>query len=212
MGFKAIIFDWDGVVVDTLQVQAKLYRAIEQAFHVQFFPQGKTDFKDFFELDWKKFYREFGFSDEEVLKIGKYYLEETRKLQSQIKPFPHIPAVLEEASKRMKVVLLTSNYKDNIIPIMKQHGIAQYFSYIHDGHNSAIKPDPAVITHTTKEIGIPPQDCIFVGDMDEEIIMAKKAGIGKVIAVTYGFHSLKRLKDTGADAIVNKPEEILQHL
>jgi phosphoglycolate phosphatase-like HAD superfamily hydrolase len=51
------------------------------------------------------------------------------------------------------------------------------------------------------------KDAAFIGDMDGDIVCGKAAKIGKIIAVTYGFHLKHRLKD--ADVIIDSPEELL---
>jgi phosphoglycolate phosphatase len=61
------------------------------------------------------------------------------------------------------------------------------------------KPDPSGALELAATLGVPPCDCLVVGDSTMDIDTAKRAGM-QSCAVTWGYHDAARL--AGADAIV----------
>ena len=74
------------------------------------------------------------------------------------------------------------------------------------------KPHPAPLLEAAERLGIAPNDCVYVGDDERDILAGHAAGMGTVAAV-YGY--LGVAKDPlgwGAHAIINSPLELLQLL
>jgi phosphoglycolate phosphatase len=61
------------------------------------------------------------------------------------------------------------------------------------------------------EAGIAPSDTVVIGDAIYDILMAKAAG-AKAVGVSWGYGPVEDLRAAGADAIVNLPHEILDHI
>ena len=72
----------------------------------------------------------------------------------------------------------------------------------------ATKPDPALTLKTMGEMGVKPQECVFVGDSGMDAATAVNVGC-KGIGVLWGFRTEEELLKNGASYIVNKPSEIL---
>lgn len=74
------------------------------------------------------------------------------------------------------------------------------------------KPHPAPLLEAAERLGIAPNDCIYVGDDERDILAGHAAGMGTVAAV-YGYLGLAQDPlDWGAHAIINSPLELLQLL
>ncbi len=71
------------------------------------------------------------------------------------------------------------------------------------------KPDPALTLKIIDELGVKPQECVFIGDSGMDMAVAKNAGC-VAIGVTWGFRTKDELLENGADYIVNEPMEILE--
>lgn len=200
---KSIVFDWDGVLADTLWILEEIYATMCAHFGARNPPQGT----DHFDVDWKHHWTVLGFGDR-LKEVQALYLKESIKYEGKTKLFPGIAAMLDELGKRTKIAMLTNNYAENILPILEQNNVHMHFAFIHDAHHEHTKPDPHIITLTAERLGITPAEMIFVGDMDKELEMARKAGVGKVIACAYGYHSEKRLAPMNPDKIVYSPQEL----
>ena len=74
------------------------------------------------------------------------------------------------------------------------------------------KPHPAPLLEAAERLGIAPNDCIYIGDDERDILAGHAAGMGTVAAV-YGYLGLAQDPlDWGAHAIINSPLELLQLL
>ena len=70
------------------------------------------------------------------------------------------------------------------------------------------KPDPEGALKIAAQFGICPEDILFVGDSDVDMRTAKNAGM-TAVGVSWGYRDEETLRKTGADYIVNTPEELL---
>ncbi len=74
------------------------------------------------------------------------------------------------------------------------------------------KPHPEPLLEAARRLGLPPADCVYVGDDERDIVAGRAAGMGTV-AATYGYLGAKL--DVGswaADAQINSPLALLQLL
>lgn len=77
---------------------------------------------------------------------------------------------------------------------------------------SKCKPDPEPLLHACKLINVIPEECVYIGDAERDIIAGKRAGMQTIIA-NYGYLSFHDQSDTWkADAIINQSLEILDWL
>jgi phosphoglycolate phosphatase len=73
------------------------------------------------------------------------------------------------------------------------------------------KPDPAGAILIAREMGIQPENMIYVGDSDVDMITAGRAGM-HAVGVSWGFRTREELQDNGARIIINHPAELLRIL
>jgi N-acetyl-D-muramate 6-phosphate phosphatase len=74
------------------------------------------------------------------------------------------------------------------------------------------KPHPAPLLEAASRLNISPDQCIYVGDDERDIVAGLAAGMGTV-AATYGYLGAKtNPKEWGAHASINSPNELLQLL
>jgi len=74
------------------------------------------------------------------------------------------------------------------------------------------KPHPAPLLEAARQLGLPPQRCIYVGDDQRDIVAGLAAGMGTV-AATYGYLGQQAdVSNWGAHAVIDTPEQLLQLL
>jgi len=74
-----------------------------------------------------------------------------------------------------------------------------------------IKPDPASALHIASHLGIPPEECVFIGDSNVDMQTACNAGMYP-IGVLWGFRKAEELLASGAKLLVHSPAEIIAKL
>ncbi len=74
------------------------------------------------------------------------------------------------------------------------------------------KPHPAPLLEAARQLGLAPQQCLYVGDDERDIVAGRAAGMGTV-AATYGYLGARSdVASWGAHATINSPAELLQLL
>lgn len=81
------------------------------------------------------------------------------------------------------------------------------------GHKpgTAPKPVPTSAREVIREMGVPAERCVYVGDTKVDMLTGKAAGMFTV-GVSWGFRSVKELQDNGADAIIHSADELIEYL
>jgi len=73
------------------------------------------------------------------------------------------------------------------------------------------KPDPAGALFISEQMGISPQNLIYLGDSDVDMIMATRAGMF-AMGVLWGFRTAGELIANGARKLLNHPLEMLDFI
>lgn len=127
-------------------------------------------------------------------------------------PYDGIPQLLTALRKRgIKVAVLY-----NKIDSASQQLIEYFFPGKTDvvfGEHVGVprKPDPTSCRMVMQQLGVQPEQVLYVGDSGTDMQTAKNAGL-YAVGVTWGFRSKEVLLEYGADVLVHRPEQILQIL
>jgi N-acetyl-D-muramate 6-phosphate phosphatase len=71
------------------------------------------------------------------------------------------------------------------------------------------KPSPATLLMACKKVGVKPQNCMYVGDAERDIIAGKAAGMQTVVAL-FGYIDVSdKPAEWGADAMIKTPLELV---
>lgn len=182
--FAAVIFDMDGVIVDTekfyLDTLAKLFEAegIEVPFEDLCVTVGAS-YKDFkrnlvrwFELGGEHL------TEEEAL--ARYNVWEERNQPDFAALLNHgvVETIAELKRRGVRVALASSSPMSNILLVLEVCGLSDAFELVTSGeqfHES--KPNPEIYLHTLENLGLPAGDCCCVEDSVLGITAGKAAGL-----------------------------------
>ena len=70
------------------------------------------------------------------------------------------------------------------------------------------KPDPSGALKIAENFGIKPEECMYIGDTNVDMMTGNRAGMFTV-GVLWGFRGRKELMDNHAHALAEKPEDLL---
>ena len=73
------------------------------------------------------------------------------------------------------------------------------------------KPAPDMVHNALRELGVTVQDAVYVGDSEVDVATARNAGL-PLIAVSWGFRTREQLRAAGAEMIVDTAEELWECL
>ncbi|MDO4998211.1 MAG: phosphoglycolate phosphatase [Neisseria sp.] len=113
------------------------------------------------------------------------------------------------------LVVITNKNEVLAVELLKQLGIADYFSLILGGDSlSEKKPSALPLQHAAEVLGIDVANLLMVGDSENDILAAKAAG-SVSIGVTFGYGDMTLLSQdeaTKPDLLIGALPEIYEHL
>ena len=210
---KAVLFDLDGTLSDTIHTIA-YYGNLALSTHG--FPEIPTE-------TYKKLvgngrdlliHRMLEYhnadTEENYIKVGKKYDDEYENdVMYLTKPYDGTPELLKDLKKDGIKCAVLSNKPHNVtgpvVELLFGKGTLDLCAGAKQG--IPIKPAPDGALEIAKELGLSPEECIFVGDTYVDITTGKNAKM-KTIGVLWGFRDEEELKNAGADFIVSHPSEI----
>jgi phosphoglycolate phosphatase len=132
-----------------------------------------------------------------------------RRLLLRTRPYVGIPAVVERASARASLALLTNKPEPPTHRLLDAFGLARYFPRVIGGEAKfPRKPDPAALRFLITESGNTPQTTLMVGDSMIDIETARRAGTPVCVAM-YGFGKMRGELDLrGDELIAHTPSDI----
>lgn len=111
--------------------------------------------------------------------------------------------------------MITNKNEILAVELLKQLGIADYFSLILGGDSLAEKkPSPLPLKHCAEVLGVDIANMMMVGDSRNDITAAKAAGCFSV-GVTFGYGDMTLLsqeKETKPDWLIGSLPEIYENL
>ncbi|MDP1835011.1 MAG: HAD family phosphatase [Chlamydiales bacterium] len=208
---KAVIFDMDGVLVDTMELHRvsweKLAKKLGKPFSNELFMQGNglPGIAHAFLYRWTTSH------DEAISYVEQkeaIFLETT--LIEGIRPMPGVNDFLEVLSARnIPCAVGTSAPRDNMHSTLKAAGLDSFFkAFVSVEDVTKGKPDPEVFLRAAEKLGMAPEDCVVIEDAFLGVEAAKAGGI-YTIAITHT-HTREELKH--ADLIVGSFAELVKLL
>jgi len=127
--------------------------------------------------------------------------------------YPGVPETLEAFRKKdYKLAIVTNKPYLFVGPILKNLHLDHFFEFWVGGDSlPQKKPDPALLFHASEKMDLPVEECIMVGDSKNDILAANAAGM-QSIGVTYGYNYGEDISLYGPDVIVDDFSDILSCL
>jgi len=201
---KLFLFDFDGVIVDSLA----FYR---ESSGRCFAGMGITDFEDdeaFLDLFDDNFYVALAKRDIDIEEFRQVARRVGPTVDDRIiVPFPGVPAVLEQLAADHPLLVVSSNSGKTIGKILSRSGCDHYFDAVLGSDFLFSKADK--IAHAMEEWKGDRDQTFFIGDTVGDMREAQEAGV-RTVAVTWGWHSRERLAGAAPDYLIDDPVELFQ--
>lgn len=214
MRYKAVLFDMDGTVLNTL---GDLTSAVNHSLSVFSMPERSTEEVAGFLGNGAKYLIEHAVPDgtspdlaEEVLRYySPWYSAHCQILTA---PYPGIVPMMEALKAAGIKQAVISNKQDAAVkPLALQHFPGLLDFAVGESETVRRKPNPDAVLTALREMGIAPADAIYVGDTEVDIETAKNAGIDCAV-VSWGFRSPEQLQAIWDGQIFSSADELKAYL
>jgi len=142
------------------------------------------------------------------------YREHNEPLHDGLEAFAGVQPVLERLrAEGRRLGVVTAKRRATVDLAFGVLPLERYFDAVVTSEQTEHhKPHPEPVLTALDRLGTKPEEAAFVGDSPFDMGAGKAAGVFTV-AVSWGkIHSVERLRETGADAVVHSPEELLDVL
>ncbi len=210
--YKAVIFDLDGTLLDTLEDLADSVNEMLRKFSCP--ERTIEEIRSFVGNGMKKLVERSVSEDFDLKNLGSAYeffrLSYARNMQNKTKPYDGILKCLEELKENGIITVVTSNKNDDAVKNLCKEYFGDLLT-LSVGAKEGVpsKPNPEMVISAMREIGAEKEECIFVGDSDTDILTAKNAGL-KSVGVLWGFRNREILEKAEADFVISHPCEIVR--
>lgn len=207
---KAVIFDMDGTILNTLD---DLSDALEYTFDHFHLPRRTVDeVRQFVGNGIHKLIERAvpeNTPKDDIEKVFNFYVDYYKE-HSLIKTRPY-EGILELIKQLRNVGYMTavvSNKKDAAVKdLCKKLFDGLFDMALGDTDGIRLKPERDMIDMVLNELNVSCEEAIYVGDSEVDIKTARNSNL-KCISVTWGFRERELIESIGTDYIVDTPEEI----
>ncbi|WP_096086516.1 HAD-IA family hydrolase [Agaribacterium haliotis] len=204
------IFDWDGTLSDSTDKIASCMQAAAEDSGLDVLHS--DEIKNIIGLAMPEalqlLYPGISPSQQETMRLAysRHYSDADRVPSAF---FPGVLKTLEQlAGEDFRLAVATGKSRRGLDRILDALELNEFFHHSRCADESASKPHPLMLEQLLDEAGVTVADAVMVGDTEWDMRMADNCGMKK-IAVSFGAHSVERLKACKPDMLVDDFEQIL---
>ena len=210
MSYKAVLFDMDGTLLDTLE---DLCDSTNHALAQMGYPlRGIEEIRRFIGNGAEKQIRRAvpeGTSEGKIMEtlaaFRAYYQDHC---QIKTKVYDGLLDVLSELKEKGVKMAVVSNKPDAAVKKLSREYFGDRLDYaIGPSDGVRCKPYPDMAEEALKSLGVEKKDAVFVGDSEVDVQTGLNAGLD-VIAVSWGFRSREVVIEAGASKIADNASEL----
>jgi HAD superfamily hydrolase (TIGR01549 family) len=205
---RAVIFDWDGTLVDSAEASFRCYVRMFEAFRIPF---DRQTYARTYSPNWYDTFRAIRLPeehwDEADVRWLAHFGEETIDLIDGARD-----AVRELVERGIDVAVVTSGSRDRVTRELNAHGLAPAIRECVFGSDVVRKkPHPDALFLCLQRLGIGAEDAVYVGDSPEDVAMARAAGVFSV-AVPGRYPNREALLEANPDMVRPTLREAMREL
>lgn len=216
MTFKAVLFDLDGTLLDTIE---DIRDSMNSVLSTNGYPVHDSEAYKYFVGDGMKtlVLRALPKGTYSTQQIDNYLqankAEYAMRWSDKTMLYPGIGSLLDGlAGKGVKCAVL-SNKPDAFTKQIIEKLLANWTFYPIFGERQGVpkKPDPAGALEIASILKVKPEECLYLGDTGVDMKTANAAGM-YAIGVLWGFRKADELLENGANVLISDPLQVLELL
>lgn len=202
-GLKAVLFDWDGTLVDSAEMSYRCYASLFSSYGIPFTTQ---DFHRTYSPDWHKTYADMHLDRTLWEEADGRWLDFYQEGTTCLRPFAH-DVLVGLRDSGFGLGLVTSGDRRRVLEEGARLGVADFFqTTVCAGDAPFPKPHPSPLLLALQKMDLSPHDVAYVGDSPEDVLMARSAHVIS-IGVPGGFPNEGGLRASAPDLLVEDLKE-----
>jgi phosphoglycolate phosphatase len=201
---KLLLFDFDGVLVDSIDVYEKTVTDCLKQIG-QPLTRGREEFLELFEGNFYESLKQRGVNMDKFVAASVDILSKVN--YTDMKPFDAIRPVLRELAKNHPMILISSNDTPTIAEALRLYDFEGIFQEILGSDFMLSKKDK--ILYAAKKYNATISDIYYIGDTTGDMKEGRQADI-TTVGVTWGWHSKELMATSQPDYLFDKPEDLLK--
>lgn len=205
MQLKAIIFDFDGVLADTL---ADMLAFAAQACQQIGFPcqPCQADLETLERMTFADYGRQLGVPEHSLGEFVRLCLERFSARPQPPDIFPGLGEVVRQLAQVYPLAIVTGNTAATVQAFLDRHHLSGTIALLVDVHQPGERYEK--IARAAEALGVAVGETLVVGDAVSDIRAAAQAG-ARSAAVSWGHQRPEKLSQARPDYVVKAPNDLL---
>ena len=183
---KALIFDLDGTIADTMPVHFLAYKNILAGYGIKFTPEIFATLAGIPAVGTIRKLNEIFGTSMDPEEIGHHKEREYEKIMHKMKPVPPVVDLVKEYFGKMPMAVGTGGYKRLAWKTLEIIGLKDYFEILVSSEDvQHPKPHPETFLKCAELMGVEPEACHVFEDGDLGIEAARAAGMKSTLVTGY---------------------------
>jgi HAD superfamily hydrolase (TIGR01509 family) len=205
---KAVLFDWDGTLVDSAETSYRAYVAMFRELGIAF---DREQYRRTYSPNWHRTYDALGLARERWDQADALWLRLFAEERNTL--LPGVTAALGQLRAAGRVQgIVSSGERSRVTHEMRDLEVDHFFELaVCGGDTPNRKPHPEPLLVALERMGRKPSEAVYVGDSPEDVEMARSAGVFAV-GVPGGFPNRESLAAASPDLLAPDLATAMAHL
>ncbi len=213
---KAILFDLDGTLADSIK---DLSTSTNLALEKNGYPTRQRAEFNYFVGDGMPKMIERALPetarDEDTVKkvLADFLAHYSHHYADKTSSYEGVPELVDTLKKQGLIVAVVTNKEQDManVVVERLYGEGTFDLIFGKQEGLPAKPDPTATLLAMKQLGVEPQECVFLGDSGVDVLTGVRSGAVPV-GELWGYRDEAELLENGAQYIIERPEQLLDVL
>lgn len=200
---RAVLFDWDGTLVDTAEASFRCYVRLFEEFGVPF---DRETYARTYSPNWYQTFRMLDIPEERWPHADARWL--AHFAEEEVALIDGARDLLDALHGRgLATGIVTSGSRERVLRELDTHGFA-FHECVFGCDVKEKKPHPEGLLLCMERLRVAPDEVVYVGDSPEDVAMARAAGVCS-IAVPGGYPNREALLTARPDVVAESLRDVL---
>jgi phosphoglycolate phosphatase len=200
---RAVLFDWDGTLVDSAEASFRCFEAVLVPLGIAF---DRARFQQTYSPNWYKTYEVLGLREDLWSEADRRWTQEYAQQSRRLIPGAR-EALQRLAEAGLRQALVTSGNRERVKQDLLELEVRAFFRTVVCAEDVVRrKPHPEGLLMALGHLGLLAGEVAYVGDSPEDVEMARAAGVFSV-GIPGGFPNREALRTSAPDVWATSLDE-----